>query len=379
MIWYSAMLTVAHRPVVQSWNLFSTGLPIQYTPTASNSTLRLTLKSTKAQNLDSSGINILTALSLADIATSTATTHGNRYIPRDGRKNATFATSYLPSHLHFTVTSADDLPIYVVANVLRAMQELTHYLYPLEVVFEVFSDTSPTSLPIASGCLALDCGSQTGVVESGGLQHVNLSATNFTDPPSRSLASSINPISLVELDHIKSLDVAYDELKDARSISDQSFADVADRILANITDLIIANQGDGLLPFYSNQRRLFHYVDTWGSDLGISLLPTNALGVSFTLGQAAMALKTTQNNLTHGPLVESRLRIILDGRMVGWGCLRYQNTSEFRCFMPTPWTAASVGSGKYYHFELGHRRTDRSIESMAAAANAIPDVNSTAT
>ena len=347
----TAMLIVAHRPVAQDWSLLSNDLPLQYTPTASNTTLRITLKSNDAQPLIENGIYSLTVLSLADIAVSTASTNGLEYIRPVNQGNSTFAVSLLSPFIHFVVTATDNLPIYVVTDVLRAMQELTHYVWMLEMVFEVFSDTDSTSLPIASGCLARSCGFYRGTVMSRDLEYANFSATNLTAAPSRRLQSSYAPVSLVQPIELDSISVAYDHLMDARSIPEQSFADVADRILANITNLIIANKGDGPLPLYSNtDRRLFHYVDTWGSNLGISVLPINIPGVDFSLNQAAMALDATQDKLGHGSMMESRLKFMKDGIMVGWGCLRYVNTSPFRCIMPDAGTSSSAGSRKYRSF-----------------------------
>ena len=343
----TAMLIVAHRPVALGWSQLTTGLPLQYTPTASKTTLRITLKSNNAQPLVEKGIYSLTVLSLADIASSTTSTNGLEYIRHRSQQNSTFASSLLSPRIHFMITATDDLPIYVVTDVLRAMQELTHYLYFLEMVFEVFSDTDLTSFPIASGCLAIDCGLQRGTVLSRDLEYANFSATNLTAAPSRRLQSSLAPVTLVIPHEVESVAVAYDHLMDALSIPDQSFADVADRILTNITNLIIANRGDGPLPFYENtQRRLFHYVDTWGSSLGISLLPMNTPGVNFTLGQAVTALEATRDKMGLGSMMESKLEFTVDGTMIGWGCLRYTNTSAFRCIMPTAWTSSPVGSRK---------------------------------
>lgn len=340
------MLIVAHRPVALSWSEITTGLPLLYTPTASKTTLRITLKNHNAQILNEKGIYSLTVLSLADIASSAAATNGLEYIRTNSQKNSTFAASLLYPHIHFMITATDDLPIYAVTDVLRAVQELTHYVYPLEMFFEVFSDTDPTSAPIASGCLARDCGFQSGMVLGRDLEYANFSATNVTAAPSRRrLQSSLAPVSLVIPHQVEGVKVAYDHLMNALPIPDQSFADVADRILANITSLIIANRGDGLLPIYKNTgRRLFHYVDTWGSSLGISLLQTDTPGVNFTLDQAVMALKGTQDKLGLGFMAESRLVFSVDGTMIGWGCLRYTNTSAFRCIMPT--YSSSGGSRK---------------------------------
>ena len=345
---YTAMLNVAHRPVAQLWSLLTTGSPLQYTPTVSNTTLRLTLKGNNAGVLLENGIYSLTVLSLADIAESTASSNGLEYIQPRNQKNATFAASFLSPHIQFMVTATDNLPIYVVTDVLRAFQELTHYLYFLEMVFEVFSNTDPTSLPIASGCLALNCDNQGATVLKRGLEYANFSASNLTAAPSRRLQSSPAPVSLVMPHEVDSVVVSYDHLMDALSISDQTFADVADRILANITSLIIANGGDGPLPIYEKtQRRLFHYVDTWGSSLGISLLPMNTPGVNFTLAQAATALEVTRDKMGFGSMMESRLKFTVDGKMVGWGCLRYTNTSAFRCIMPSYWPSSEVSSRKY--------------------------------
>ena len=246
------------------------------------------------------------------------------------------------------MTATGSLPIYVVADALRAVQELTHYLYIQELVFDVFTNASAASAPIATGCLAFDCGSQTADVTSRDLELANTSATNTSAvAPSRKLQSIGAPVQLMPVDQIKEADVAYDVLKDALPISGQSFADVADRILADITDLIVANRGDDLLPLQGKgNKRLFSYEDTWGSNLGISLLPYGLPGVNFTLSQAAMALKNTQDKMDQGSLVESKLKITVDGEMVGWGCLRYRNTSAWRCIMPTPGSGSGIGSRK---------------------------------
>lgn len=344
------MLTVVHRPGARTWHLLSTGVPLLYTPTASNATLRLTLKDKHAQALDSSQIYSLTVLSLADIAISSTSANGNEYIRRQsGQQNSTFATSYPPSDLRFRMTATDDLPLYAVTDVLRAIQDLTHYLYFLEVVFEVFSDM--TSSPIVSGSLALENDSQPQPARGRGLEYINLTTVNLTSAPSRPLISSPASISLTEYNKLESVAVDYDDLNNPLPIRAQSFADVADRILANITDLIIANQDDGLLPLQSaNNERLLRDVDIWGSTLGISLLPVQHSGFNFTLGQAAMALKATQKRLGNRPFVESRMRITVDGTTVGWGCLRYTNTSTFRCVMPTEWSSSSVGRGKKFSF-----------------------------
>ncbi|KAL9066899.1 MAG: hypothetical protein Q9161_007231 [Pseudevernia consocians] len=288
----------------------------------------------------------MTVLSLADIASSTATINGNEYFPRPSQGNSTFATSYTPLNLQFMMTACDLLPVYAVTDVLRGMQELTHYLYFLELAFEVFSEISPTSPPVASGCLALDCGSQIDMVQTGDLEYANSSIVNFTSDPSRHLHSSIAPVQLTTFNELEAVAVSYDDLKNPLPVYGFSFADVATRMLADITDLITANQGDGLLPPNSNGKRILRYVDTWGSNLGVSLLPSNRLGINFTLGQAAMALKITQDNLNNQPMVESSLEIMVDGSMVGWGCLSYANASAWRCIMPTPGSTSSVGSRK---------------------------------
>ena len=325
-----------HRPVTKNWHLLTTGQPLLYTPTASNTTLRITLKNNHAEILSSPKIYSLTVLSLADIAISTATTHGKGFLRPSGHENSTFATSYPPSNLHFMMTAFDYLPVYAVTDVLRGIQELTHYLYFLELVFDVFSDPSLESLPIASGCLALDCGSRVKTVQSRDLEYVNISATNSSAAPSRRLQSSTEPIQLTILNRLEAVSMTYEELKDPLPIQEQSFADVADRILANITDLIISDESDGLLPLSStgNNGRLIRSVDTWGSTLGISLLQMNLPGINFTLDQAAMALKATQNNLNKGPMMESRMKIMVEGSLVGWGCLMYTNTSTWRCILP---------------------------------------------
>lgn len=342
------MLTIVHRPGAQTWHLLTTGKPLQYTPTASNITLLLTLKDKNARALDSSQIYSLTVLSLADIAISSTSANGNEYIRQSGQ-NSTFATSYPPSDLHFWMTATDDLPLYAVTDVLRAIQDLTHYLYFLEVVFEVFSDTA--SLPFVSGSLALENGTQPQPAKGRGLEYINLTTVNLTGAPSRSPIPSLAPISLTEYNKLESVAVDYDDLNNPLPIHAQSFADVADRILANITDLILANQDDGPLPLLgAGNQRLLRNVDIWGSTLGISLLPVKLLGVEFTLGQAAMALRATEKRLGNGPMVESRMRFSVDGTMIGWGCLRYTNTSTFRCIMPIEGTFSSVGSGKKFSF-----------------------------
>ncbi|KAL9134807.1 MAG: hypothetical protein Q9175_004001 [Cornicularia normoerica] len=324
-------------PVATSWQLLSTDLPLQYKPTASYTTIRLTLKDNKASNINQPLIYNLTVLGLADVASLAVTTNGNKGFPRSGQENSTFATSYLPSNLQFVMTTSHHLPVYAVVDVLRGIQELTHYLFFLELVFEVFSDINPISSPIATGCLAFHCGSHIETMQTRGLEYVNSSAGNVSSPPSRQLQSSIAPIQLTTFDEIETVAVTYHDLKNPLPIYDQNFADIATRMLADITNRMIADPGDGLLPFFgTSKRRFLRYVDTWGSKLAISLFPMNLLGTNFTLSQAAMALKTTQYNMSNGPMVESKLEIMVDGSMVGWGCLSYANASAWRCLMPTP-------------------------------------------
>ena len=299
-----------------------------------------------AQNLNPLLIYNLTVLGLAEISSSMATTHGNRYFPRIPGGNATFETSYEPSNLQFLITTFNDLPVYVVTDTLRGLQELAHYLLFLELAFEVFSDTNPTSSPIASGYLVNHYHFQSrdiDTIQTRSLQYTNSSTANSTSAPSRRLQSSIGLTQLTTLDELEAVVVTYDNLKNPLPIYAQSFADVATRMLADITNLIIANQGDYLLPLSGKgNRRMLHYVDTWGSNLGISLLPWNLLGIKFTLGQAAMALKITQENLSNRPMVESRWTIMLDGLVIGWGCLSYGRL----CMMPSAGSISSVGSRK---------------------------------
>ena len=362
-----------HSPLVQNWTLLSTDLPILYTPKESNTTLRITLKDDNAQIVHAQTIYNLTVLGLANIASSTASTNGNPYYPHFNPRNPTFATFDTLSNRQFMITASDYLPIHAVTDALRGMQELTHYLYFLELAFEVFSDPSSRSSPIASGCLAIECSSQLEgsieTVQTGSLEIANSSAANFTSARMEKPQSSIAPIQLTIFDKLKTVAVTYDELKNPLPIYDKSFADVATRMLANITNLIIAEQGDVLLPLKGHgSQRILRYVDTWGSSLGISLLPVNLLGINFTLGQAAMALKIIQDNLNNGPMVESRLQIMLDGSMIGWGCLRYVNTSAWRCLMPSPGSSSSVGSREGITFLDVHQGADKQIESISAAS-----------
>lgn len=333
-------------PVARNRSLLGTDPGVHYTPTESNITLWLTVKGgNNAQLMQPSEIYNLTVLALADIVSSTITTKGNEDFPRSGQINSTFATS--TSNLQFMMTTSDRLPVYAVTDVLRALQELTHSIFFFwEVVFDVFSDASPTSSPIASGCMAFHCGAQFETVQTRDLVYANVSAVNLTSAPSRRLQST-SSLQLTTVDEPKALIVEYEDLKDALPIHDESFADVATRMLANITHLIIANHGDGPLPRPGpNKHPVLRVVDVRGSNLTISLLPVSVAGFNFTLGQAAMALKITQESLSARSMVESKLAIMLDGSMVGWGCLIYASTSKFRCLMPSPETTSSAGRCK---------------------------------
>lgn len=350
-----------HSPVVKNWVSFTSNLSIQYTPTTSNLTLRLT-KDNNAQSINPSSIYNLTVLGLAEIANLTATASGSRYFPRSDQGNSTFATSFPPSNLQFMMTASDHLPVYTATDVLRGLQELTHYLYFLELAFEVFNDTNPTGPPIASGCLGYQCDSRSEetleTVQTRALHYVNSSAAaNFSIAPSRQLQSSTIPLQLTtntdepEPDS-PPLTVTYTDLKTPLPVPDQSFADIATRILAHITYLIIADplHGDAPLPLPLRRRTpILREVDThWGSNLAISLLPSNVPGTHFSLAQAAAALRLTLEWRARGAGtgVESKLEIVLDGRMVGWGCVIFADTSAWRCLMPDPGSTESVGSSR---------------------------------
>ena len=295
----------------------------------------------------------MTVQGLAKIATLVVTSDGGEDLPNDGQENSTFATT--SSGLQFMMTSSESLPVYAVADVLRGMQELTHYLLFLEFTFEVFSQTSPTSSPLASGHLSYFLVSfHNEKVQKRGLELVdpsvgsssvtnstitdssitNSSTTNTSIDTSRELLTPVAPIQLVapSTSNGKSISVTYQPVNDALELYDQSYADVATRILSNITDLIIANHGDELIPSPGPPfGRVLHAEDTWGSTLTVSLLPIDRSGAGFTLGQAAMALQAIQNKLNEGHVLESKLQIRAGDTMIGWGCLTYANGSSWRC------------------------------------------------
>ena len=316
-----------HSPTPKFWRLLSTQGSLQYSPADSNITIRLTRKENTTQNIDPPLIYNLTVSGLAKIASFVVTSNGNEYFPHYGQENSTFATSDAPSSLQFMMSSSDPLPVYAVADVLRGMQELTHYLFFLEFTFEVFSQTSPTTSPIASGYLAFSRVSPIGTVQGGIVELVN-----STTGSSRELLSSTAPIQLVTPSKSKTISVTYEVVKDALEVYDQSYADVATSMLSNATNLIIANHGDGLLPSPSpGNGPYLRSVDTWGSTLAISLLPTDRQGSGFTLGQAATVLQAIQHKISSEPMMESKLVITFDGDVIGWGCLTYSNASSWRC------------------------------------------------
>ena len=323
-----------HSPTTKTWSLLSTQNFLQYSPTDSNITIRLTKHGNAAHNVISPLIYNLTVLGLAKIASSAVTSDGNEDFPHYGQENSTFAISDAPSRLQFVMASSGSLPVYAVAAVLRGMQELTHYLFFLEFTFEVFNETSPTTSPIASGYLAFSWASVIGTVRSKYLELFNSSTANSSTDSSRQLLSPIAPIQLVTLGEARNVFVNYEHVKDALAVYDQSFADVATRMLSNITNLVIANHGDGPLPSLPGKGRVLRSVDTWGSTLAISLLPTGRRGSDFTLGQAAMVLQAIQDNFSNGPIMESKLEITVGTEVIGWGCLTYANASAWRCIMP---------------------------------------------
>ena len=342
-----------HSPTPKAWSLLSSQGVLQYSPTDSNITIRLTKKGSAAHEISSPLIYNLTVQGLAEIANLVVTSNGDEDIPNAGQENSTFTTT--SSGLHFMMTSSGSLPVYAVADVLRGIQELTHYLLFLEFTFEVLSQTSPTFSPLASGYLSFFLVSfHNEKVQKRGLELVdpsvasssvtnssvtdssitNSSTTNTTIDTSRELLSPAAPIQLVEpsTNKGKTVSVTYEAVKDAIEVYDQSYADVATRILSNVTNLIIANHGDGLIPSPGPPfGRVLHAEDTWGSTLTVSLLPINRSGAGFTLGQAAMALQAIQNKLSDGPVMESKLAIRADNMMIGWGCMTYANGSSWRC------------------------------------------------
>ena len=336
-----------HSPTPKAWSLLSTQGSLQYSPTDSNITIRLT-KRNAGHEISSPLIYNLTVQGLAKLASLVVASDGDEDLPEVGQENSTFATSAASSSVQFLMTSSASLPVYAVADVLRGMQELTHYLLFLEFDFEVFSQTSPTLPPLASGYLGFFLVSfHNDKVQKRGLELVDPSAanssvansvtnstTNSSTDTSRELLSPAPPIQLVApmISHGNTVSVTYQTLKNALEVYDQSYADVATRILSNVTDLVIANHGDGLIPSPGpGSGRVLRAVDTWGSTLAVSLLPLYRSGAGFTLGQAATALEAIQDKLSEGPILESQLEIVVDGTMIGWGCLSYANASSWRC------------------------------------------------
>ena len=345
-----------HSPTPKAWSLLSPQDSLQYSPTDSNITIVLTKKGNAAHGISAPSIYNLTVQGLAQIASLVVTSKGNEDLPNDGQENSTFAMSDATSSgLQFKMTSSGSLPVYAVADVLRGMQELTHYLLFLEFTFEVLSQTSPTLSPLASGHLSFFLVSFHNEKEQKrGLELVtpsvadpsvtnssvtdssmtNSSSTNTSIDTSRELLSPVPSIQLVAPSPSKGkiVSVTYETVKNALEIYDQSYADVATRILSNVTDLIIANHGDGFIPSPGPPfGRVLHAEDIWGSTLTVSLHPIDRSGAGFTLGQAAVALQAVQNKLNDGPLKESKLEIRASDRLIGWGCLTYASGSSWRC------------------------------------------------
>ncbi|KAM0800050.1 hypothetical protein BDR22DRAFT_889716 [Usnea florida] len=315
-------------PTPKAWSLLSTQGSLQNSPTDSNITIRLT-KENAGHEISSPLIYNLTVQGLAKLASLVVASDGDEDLPKVGQENSTFATSVASSGVQFVMTSSASLPVYAVADVLRGMQELTHYLLFLEFNFEVFSQTSPTLSPLASGHLGFFLVSfHNEKAQKRGLELVDPSAanpsvansvtnstTNSSIDTSRELLSPPTPIQLVApiISQGDTFSVTYKTLKDALEVYDQSYADVATRILSNVTDLIIANHGDGLIPSPGpGSGRVLRAVDTWGSPLAVSLLPFDRSGAGFTLGQAATALEAIQYRLSEGPILESQLEIVVN-------------------------------------------------------------------
>ena len=338
-----------HSPTPKAWSLLSTQGFLQYSPTDSNITIRLTKRNNAGYEISSPLIFNLTVQGLAKLASLVVASDGNEDLQKVGQENSTFATSDAASSgVQFMMTSSAPLPVYAVADVLRGMQELTHYLLFLEFSFEVFSQTSPTLSPLASGYLGFflisfhnDKAQKRGLelvdpsaANSSVANSVTNSTTNSSTDTSRELLSPVAPIQLVVpvISQGNTVSVTYQTLKDAHEVYDQSYADVATRILSNVSDLIIANYGDGLIPSPGpGYGRVLRAVDTWGSTLAVSLLPLDRSGAGFTLGQAATALEAIQFKLSDGPMLESQLDIHINDTMIGWGCLSYANASSWRC------------------------------------------------
>ena len=343
-------------PTPKAWSLLSNQGALQYSPTDSNITIQLTKKYNAAHEISSPLICNLTVQGLAKLASLVVTSDGDEDLPNAGQEDSTFTTSDAASSgVQFMMTSSGSLPIYVVADVLRGIQELTHYLLFLEFTFEVFSQTSPTSSPLASGHLSFFLASfhnekeqkrglelvdpsvaSPSVTNSSvtGSSITNSSTTNTSIDTLRELLTAVTPIQLVapKPSKVNTISVTYETLKDALEVYDQSYADVATRFLSNIMDLIIANHGDGFIPSPGPPfGRFLHAQDIWGSTFIVTLLPIARSGAGFTLGQAAMALQAVQNKFNDGPILESKLEIREDGRKIGWGCLSYSNGSSWRC------------------------------------------------
>lgn len=272
----------------------------------------------------------MTVLALADVVNTTAASNGSRDFPV-----STFSTSYSPSALEFRMTSTLNLPVFAVADVLKGLQELTHWLLFLEMTFEVWVETSVAVTRIANGCLAFNCTSRAGDTTGKSSSGSGLPAST-KDGQKMALRLSIPPLNVPRINshNANVVQVEYNTLENASPIPDQSFADVSTNMLWNITDLIIASGGDRDLPKLGPaQANSIKAVDIWNTNFGISISAFQ--GKPFNLSQAATVLQQIQRYNSTAPMVESRYTVSVKGDQVGWGCLRYQNTSVLRCLSPS--------------------------------------------
>ncbi|MCJ1459686.1 hypothetical protein MMC28_010065 [Mycoblastus sanguinarius] len=177
----------------------------------------------------------MTVLGLADIVNMTVFSHGDKDFPPSGQGNVTgFTTSYPPSLLELLIVAQGALPVYAVSDLLKGIQELTHYLTVQEMTFEIFNNISDTTSPVAAGCLAFDCGgTDPGLFrpyQSNATQVIN--ASMFSPKTSSSPSSSTETIeyALAKPSAID-IEVSYTRNSQSLPLRLQNFADVSTEVL----------------------------------------------------------------------------------------------------------------------------------------------------
>ena len=292
-----------------------------------------------------------TVSGLADVVNNTIAGKGSLAFKTIEEEVGEFEKNYPPALLRFLLatdeTEKDVANLQTVADALKGLQELTHFVSLRELFFGVFDLNDPGQVIIATGCFAYDCTH----ITSQGSPGYSLGNTIPTAKKTDTALSHGQSYVLGDLSQGINITISADS--NSKEVKNTNYADVATQMLWEMIPMLVKAAGDTNLPFDGAYNRPgWHISDTiWRSQFSFNFWQPVDTESPYTLGRVAKTLAYVQQSFDKASLVESRMvvRVPIEGpggpiwKISGIGCMSYTFSNSEICQLKSPALGATSG------------------------------------